>query len=340
MAKEIKKRILLIDFYNLFIRNFYVVPVTNSNGEHFGGTIGFLKSLKQAVDKLSPSEVYIISDGPSSSARRKLKHKEYKGNRDRVWKRGAVRAFDFLNEEELKGNYAHQIARLNDYLNILPIKKIEIAYIEADDIIAEIANNYHKDCNIIIYSTDKDYLQLLNNNVFVFNPMNKKIVTKNTFFDDYGMRADNYIYLKIVEGDSSDNIKGIPGIARKTFLKMFPSARDEKIENVPELVEMSQHAVDSKSTAYTKGVINKFNLMMKSEEKLKLNYELMQLSDADISLQSKDIIQKFVEEEKANSFMKMRLKIMFIEDHVEGIIKSVHDWSMIFSKLSVRSKNV
>ena len=335
-----KKRILLIDFYNAYIRSFYVVPISNSNGEHFGGTIGFLNNLKSVIDKVSPSEVYIISDGPGSSMRRKRINKDYKGNRDREWKRGSVRAFDFLNENEMESNFKFQIERLKEYLSILPVKMIEIPFVEADDIIAEIANKYYDDSNVIIYSTDKDFLQLLNDHVFVFHPTTKKIVNKNTFLEKYELLSDNYIYLKIIEGDTSDNVKGIRGVARKTFLKMFPSVKNKKIENLNELFEMAEHAIDSKSKVYTPGMVKKLNLIVDSKNHMKQNWELMQLTDVDISLQSKDLIKKFVETENVHVFNRTQLKLMFIKDQVEGTIKSMHDWSRVFTQLTIRSRNV
>jgi len=99
-----KKKILLIDYYNLFIRNFVVVPITNEDGEHFGGCFGFLKSMKSAIDMFNPDVVYVISDGPQAALRRKLIDKNYKADRKKEFKRGIIKAYDFLNEQEYQDN--------------------------------------------------------------------------------------------------------------------------------------------------------------------------------------------------------------------------------------------
>ena len=62
-----KQRIVLIDYYNLFIRNFMVCPLTNDNGEHFGAVAGSLRSIKSFIDKTSPTEIYAVTDGPNSA---------------------------------------------------------------------------------------------------------------------------------------------------------------------------------------------------------------------------------------------------------------------------------
>ena len=309
------------------------MPLQNENGEHHGAVSGSLNSLKSIINKINPTEVYIVSDGENSALRRKLMLKEYKGNRKKEWKRGSCKAYDFLNEKEQRDNWSQQKKRVIDYFSIMPFKMIAIPYLEADDIIAEIANKHNnKDTQFVIYSTDADYHQIINDNVVCYSPITKKLWTKESFFEKHAMIPDNYIYLKIVQGDTSDNIQGIRGIGAKTLLKMIPKLKDEKIQSVDEFIDICQHAIDSGSKTYTKSMINKFKLIIDNKKQLQLNYNVMQLSDVNISIQSIDIIDKKVES-NINNFNKMKLRFMFKEDGMYSHLKYFGDWSRILTKI-------
>ena len=317
---------------SLFIRNFLIVPLTNDDGEHFGGVFGFLRSLKAAVDKFKPTEVYIVSDGPNSGLRRKLVDKNYKSSRKKTWKRGAVKAYDFLNENEQKDNFNLQISRLYEYLDILPVKTLSLPYTEADDLIAEIVNTMPSDIEAIIYSTDADYKQLVTDKIVCYNPMAKQLTNVDTFFEKHGFRADNYIYFKVIDGDKSDDLPGVPGIGKKTFLKLFPQVVTEHIEDLDELFEFARHAVGSRSKVYTKAMKNRYMDVLNSEDLIRKNYQLMQLSNVDISLQSKDIC-KIIQEERPNKFNRLTLRKMFMVDKLNQHVKYFNDWSRVFSLL-------
>jgi DNA polymerase I len=333
----LKNRILLIDFYNLYIRNFLVVPVTNDDGEHMGGTFGFLRSLKAAIDQFKPTAVYIISDGPNSSLRRKMVDKNYKSSRRKTWKRGAVKAYDFLNEAVQKDSYNSQITKLYEYLDILPVKTLSLPYVEADDLIAEIVNTMPSDTGAIIYSTDADYKQLVNASVVCYNPTAKQLTTKDNFFEKQGFRADNYIYFKVIDGDKSDDLPGVPGIGKATFLKLFPQVVDEHIDSLDEIFDIARHAVGSRSKVFTKSIKNKYRDVLDSEDLIRKNYKLMQLLDVDISLQSKDICKE-IQTESPNEFNRFKLRKMFISDKLGTHVRYFDEWSRVFSRLMMKGK--
>lgn len=330
-----KRLILLVDFYNLFIRSFLVVPITNEDGEHFGGVFGSLQSLKSAIDGLNPSEVYIISDGPNAALRRKKMSTDYKANRTREWHRGAVRAFDFLSEHEQSESFGMQVKRLREYFEVLPVKTIQIPYVEADDIIAEIANRSTDDTHCLIYSTDGDYKQLISDRISCYNPITKKLMTQSTFFEKHGFLPDNYIYFKMVSGDASDNVSGLKGIGEKTFVKMFPSVKEKPIKDLDELLEIARHSIDAGGKAFTPSTMSKFKLLLDSEEQLKLNWNLMQLQDVNISQQSRDSVQNLMAAQP-NQFNRMRLRQMFLVDKLYGHVKYFDVWTRVFVNLAMR----
>ncbi len=334
---QLKNRLLLVDFYNLLIRNFAIVPITNDNGEHFGGTFGFLRSLKAAIDEFKPTQVYVITDGPQSALRRKMIDENYKAGRRKEWKRGTVKAYDFLDEQEERDNFSMQIRRLNEYLALLPIKTISIPYVEADDIIAEIVNTMPSDTGAIIYSTDADFKQLVNERVVCYNPMAKQLTTEKSFLEKFGYRADNYIYFKVINGDKSDGLVGVDGIGAKTFVKIYPQLVDKHIEDLDELFEYSRHVIDSKAKTFTKSLKANHQKILDAEELIRRNYQLMQLNDVNISIQSKDLCRECMQSEP-NTFNRMKIRMMFITDKLNTQVKSFDEWSRVFSGLIVRSK--
>jgi len=335
--EQVKNKILLVDFFNLFIRNFAVLPITNDNGEHFGGTFGFLRCLKSAIDEFKPTSVYIISDGPNSALRRKMVDPNYKSSRKKEWKRGVVKAYDFLDENEQKDNFSMQIKRLNEYLEILPVKTLSIPYVEADDLIAEIVNTMPSDTSAIIYSTDADFKQLVNDRVVCYNPMAKQLTSKETFFEKHGYRADNYIYFKVVDGDKSDDLPGIKGIGKKTFIKLFPQMAEEHINSIDEVLDFSRHVVESKSKIYSKSIKAKHGDILASEDLVRKNYQLMQLRNVDISIQSKDVCGD-IQTDNPNRFNRFKLRMMFVQDKLNGHVKYFDEWSRVFSTLSRKER--
>jgi len=334
-----KRRIVLIDYYNLFIRNWQVCPLTDENEEHFGAVVGSLNSIKSFIKKTNPTDVFVITDGENAALRRKMMMKEYKANRKKEWARGACRAYDFLNEQDQKDNWTFQKRRLDEYLSVLPIKTISIPYLEADDVIAQISNVMNnEETQIVIYSSDADYQQLINENVFCYNPITKKLLNEEKFFKKHGIPPYNYIYLKCIQGDASDNVTGIKGIGPKTLIKMVPEIVDTRIDSIQDFLEICQHAIDSGSKVYTKSMLNKFKLLIENESKLQLNYNIMQLSDVDISQQSKDLINRVIEED-VTPFSKTKLRAMFYNDGMYNNVKYLTDWSTMFSKLTLYGRN-
>lgn len=327
---NIRKRILLVDFYNLYIRCFQVIPITNEDGDHFGGMFGFIRGLKSAIDIFKPSEVYVIADGPKSGLRRKMVEKDYKANRSIEFKRGVVRAYDFLNEQQYRDSFTMQLNRIYEYLDILPVKTLSVPYVEADDIIAEISNT--TDSEVIIYSTDADFKQLVNDRVSCYNPMAKQLTDRKAFVEKFGFLPENFIYYKMIIGDKSDGLPGIKGIGPKTFIKLFPNAATEVIANTSDLIEYSEFVVSNPSSAISKSIRNKHRLLINSEELLRKNWSLMQLHEADISIQTKDLVREMMGR-PTPPFNRIRLRMMFIEDKLQAQVKSFESWSRVFARL-------
>ena len=318
---------------NTYIRSFVIVPIKNDDGEHFGGVFGFLRSLKSAITKFKPDEVLIAWDGPKSGLKRKQMFPEYKANRRKDWKRGSVKAFDFMSEQQQSDNFGFQLRRVHEYLDKFPVKTIQIPYLEADDIIAQYVQ-YIGGNEAVIYSTDADFKQLITDKILHYNPISKKLLSRDTFVDEKGYEPHNYKIVKTIMGDSSDNIPGIKGIGEKTLMKLYPSLVDSEEFEFDDLVDNATHILNSGAKGYTKSQLSKYRQIVENEKLLQLNYKLMQLNDVDISVQTKDVILS-VFNDSPHTFDRFNLRKMFLEDKLWGAVKNFNIWSNTFSGLQL-----
>ena len=216
--KHPNDRVLLIDGLNIFLRAFAVNGSLNDKGVPVGGITGFMKSLALAIREMEPTRVVVVYDGAGGSKRRRKINPNYKAQR--VPKR--VTKFDAFNSlEDEKEAMKIQFRRLLSYLELLPIDVYSIDNVEADDVIAYIAQNV-LESDVIIMSADQDFLQLVNDRIVVWSPNKKKYYTKEQIFTEYGIPAHNFLMYKCLMGDKSDNLEGIKGLGPKKMTKVIP----------------------------------------------------------------------------------------------------------------------
>ena len=308
------KRILILDGLNLFFRNFAVMNMVNPDGVHVGGLGGFFRSLGAMIRQKQPDEVYVVFDGAGSTIGRKNILSEYKSGRNdqRVtnWE-----IFDNLNEEH--DSKIDQIVRVIHYLKTLPVKTLILDKVEADDIIAYLCDILpsHPDDKLFIVSSDKDFLQLINKNVIVFRPMEKKDYTEEIFTKKYKMSPQNFILHKTLLGDSSDKIKGIKGLGEKGLYKRFPelSERDLTFDDILSICEKK----------YKDHVV--YARIIQEVENLEKNYKVMDLSDPMIGDNDKKWLDEFVVSEELN-YIPEQFKALYNEDKLGGMIRNLDYW--------------
>ena len=215
--KHPNDRVLLIDGLNIFLRAFAVNGSLNEKGVPVGGIMGFMKSLAFAIREMDPTRVIVVYDGAGGSKRRRKINPNYKSQR--VPKR--VTKFDAFNSlEDEKEAMKIQFRRLLSYLELLPIDVYSVDNVEADDVIAYIAQNALEN-EAIIMSSDQDFLQLVNDRIVVWSPNKKKYYTKEQIFTEYGIPAHNFLMYKCLMGDKSDNLEGIKGLGPKKMAKVL-----------------------------------------------------------------------------------------------------------------------
>jgi len=317
--------ILIIDGLNTFIRVFSAVPALNDDGMHIGGVTGFLRSVASAIRQHKPTRCIIVFDGKGGSTRRKSLYPNYKANRAVKTKFNRYEEFASLQDEQQ--SMKQQFGRMIEYLQTLPITTMAIDQIEADDAIAYIANEIftEPDNRVTIVSTDRDFLQLVNERITVWSPVKKIMYTPAVMREEFGLDSKNYLLYRALTGDKSDNIPGINGVGLKTMLKQFPIMTENAEVSVESFVEYAE-TVDKKYKIHETVAQNK--------ELIELNYRLMQLKNVDIGGNIKMLIMNLVNEE-INKMDVLSFKRMFMEDKMYTVIKDLDNWiSSAFNPLN------
>jgi DNA polymerase-1 len=317
--------LLVIDGLNTFIRVFSAVPALNDDGMHIGGVTGFLRSIAAVIRKHKPTRCVIVFDGKGGSVRRKQMYPNYKANRAN--KTAFNRYKEFASIQDEQQSMKRQYGRMIQYLQCLPITTLAIDNIEADDAIAYIANEIftEQENKVTIVSTDRDFLQLVNNRISVWSPIKKKMYTPNVMREEFGIDAKNYLLYRALTGDKSDNIPGVNGVGLKTMIKRLPIITENKQLSVEEFVEYASNAEKKYKVHET---------IESNSETIQLNYKLMQLKDVDIAGTTKLLILEKIREE-INSMDVLNFKKMFMTDKMYTVIKDLDTWmSTSFNSLN------
>lgn len=312
--KSADDRILIIDGLNTFIRSFVVVPTVNDNGVHVGGITGFLMSIAYAIRNIKPTRVIICFDGKGGSQRRRKLFPNYKSSR-RV-KHRMTRINDFNSVEDERIAMAQQLQRLSQYLETLPVTVLSPENIEADDAMAYISQQLYPKSQCVIMSTDRDFLQLVDDRVQVWSPTKKKFYFKDTIREEFGISHKNFLMYRVLTGDSSDDIPGIRGAGTKTLMRRLPILFED---NRIELEDLYTYISDSgDNTKLAQQILD-------SKDQLELNHRLMQLQDVDISGYSKNSIIDSVRR-PIPSLAKPKFLSMILEDTLNMNIKNPELW--------------
>ena len=320
---NLNDKVLIIDGLNTFIRSFSVNPAINDDGMHIGGIAGFLKSLRYTLSIIKPTRCIITFDGKDGSKRRRKMFPEYKENR-RVKKR-LNRNVDWgtapADEQE---SMRLQLGRLVEYLEYLPLTLVSIDGLEADDVMAYISKQFLSESKIVLMSTDKDFLQLIDERISVWSPTKKILYTPDKVKDEYGIPSKNLLTYRILDGDKSDNINGIKGAGLKTIIKHIPQITEDEEFTAKDLIEFANNS-DSK-IKLLENIKNSGNL-------IKRNYLLMQLSKVDIPNHTKrkitDSIRRDIPE-----LVKYKLQTMIMRDKLYSDIPDFGSWVKEFLRLN------
>ena len=332
-VQSINNKILVVDFLNTFIRSFTGSPAMNNNGEHIGGITGFLYSMGNAIRTFGATRCILVSDGENSAARKRKIYPEYKDRRK--VKFNVNRQYDFKDETEERQAMYLQMQILLKYLEQMPLQLVTINSTEADDVMSYIAKEvFCKNENeVILMSSDKDFLQLVDERITVWSPTKKKLYTPKAIMDEYGVHPNNFLLYRTLDGDKSDNLPGVQGVGLKTLQKYMPFFAEEKKTNITEIIKYAETQNEGKKKLkFYENIIN-------SKDLLNMNEKLMQLEMPNISENNKAKIREQIRR-KIPLLNKPQLQLMYIKDGISSAMPDINSWLLkTFTTLNSFAQN-
>ena len=316
--RERNSRVLIIDGLNTFIRSWTTNPTMNEDGDHTGGVIGSLKSIGYQIREFNPTRCIVTFDGKDGSQSRKKIHEGYKAGREKNRFRVNRQYQGMMDEEEERLSMKQQFVWLNDILDYLPVSTMIYDGIEADDTIAYLTKHNESDLGneVVIVSTDKDFLQLVSDKVKVFSPTKKKLYDRQMVFDEYGIWPENLLLYRTLDGDKSDNIPGIRGCGIKTLLKRFPELSEDRLITHEEFFQLCEDK---------QGKIKLYDDILKAKDQLLMNKRLMELDQPHIPTNQKlKILDRFNQNDiefKKLDFLRVGQKYKILQNW-----RDINDW--------------
>jgi DNA polymerase-1 len=224
------------------------------------------------------------------------------------------------DEEE---SMRRQLIRLIQYLEFLPINIISLDNVEADDTMAYCALQYFKE-RVSIMSSDKDFLQLVNDRISVWSPSKKKLYGVAEVVNEYHVHPNNFVMVRALDGDPSDNIPGVKGFGFKTALKLYPELVGPEPLSVESMINYAkEHKTERKA----------FNTLLESRSDFERNIALMQLSDTYLTTTAQLTINEILNN-KPNKLNRFGFTNLVREDKLSAGLPQHLSWvNEVFSKL-------
>ena len=298
------KKILLIDGSSLIFRAFYAIKnLTTKDGVFVNGVYGFLNMYYKALELTNPTHVFVAFDKGSKTFRH-TEYSDYKGTRDKA-----------------PNEITYQFGILKDLLSSMNVNYLELDEYEADDILGTIAKLAQKEgFEVDIFTGDRDYLQLVDDNIFVYLTKKGiseiKLMDNNAIFEDFGISPKQLIDVKALQGDSSDNIPGVKGVGEKTALKLIQEYGnlENLYKNLGKLKgKLKENLENEKDKAYLSRYLGEIYLNVPIDK----NIEDFELKDVNLNeyieklenLEFKSIINKYFKDVKKDNSKSINHKI-------------------------------
>ena len=311
--RALNDHILIIDGMNTLIRSFSLLKAMNPSGAHVGGLVGFLRSLGYVTRITDPTRVIVIWDGKGGSANRKNIDPNYKAQRAtaRITHWGL-----YDTKEQETEALIGQLYRVQDYLECLPVHQLGIEKLEADDIMAYLAKRASSaGKKVTIVSSDKDFLQLVDDNIEIYAPVKKKTFNKDNIFDELKVLPENYNIVKALLGDNSDNLQGVKGLGIKTIVSEFPKLLTETTD-LDYVFKVAEEKLEGKKI---------FAKIIHNWDRVETNFKLMDLHDTVLDENEinhiLEVLKSPVPDLQTGAFLRM-----LDQDKIEGITKNTETW--------------
>ncbi len=218
-------KIILVDGSGYIFRAYYALPpMTNSEGTPINAVYGFTNMIIKLIEDFDPKNICVIFDYGKETFRNEI-YKDYKANRSSP-PEDLIPQFDLIK----------------DASRAIGLPTIEKQGFEADDLIATFANQAKKiNKEVIIISSDKDLMQLVDEQVKMLDPMKNIWIDEKKVEEKFGVKPLKVVDVQALAGDSSDNIPGVPGIGLKTAADLI-----NEFGNLEELLSKSHEIKQNK----------------------------------------------------------------------------------------------
>ena len=219
-----RKKLVIIDGKSVFYRGYYAMPnLATKEGKPTGGVFGFATMALEVIRRLKPDYVAVAWDKPKTNIRKRLElYPEYKAGR-----------------KPAPADFYEQIPMLHELLAAFGWPLYELDDYEADDIMGTLAvQAKEQGIDTLLVTSDMDMLQLINDHVKVYalktGLSNIELYSPESFTAKYGIDVHQFLDLKSLKGDSSDNIPGVPGIGEKGAVALLQEHKtlDGVYENI------------------------------------------------------------------------------------------------------------
>lgn len=256
-------KLLLVDGHSILNRAFYGLPdLTNSKGEHTNAVLGFINMILKVIEEENPTHMAVAFDLHAPTFRHEM-FKEYKGTRKGM-------------PEELRS----QVPIMKEMLKLMDVTIVSMEGFEADDIIGTLSvMGENNGMEVVVLSGDRDLLQLATDNVRIKLPKTKggKTTVEEYYAKDvkelYGVTPKEFIDMKGLMGDTSDNIPGVPGIGEKTAGKIITDYHS--IENAYDHIDELKpaKAMNNLREFYDQAIMSKVLATIKLDVPVKINMD-------------------------------------------------------------------
>ncbi len=301
--KSNRKRLVVIDGKSVFYRGYYAMPsLSTKDGTPTGGVFGFATMALEVIRKLKPDYVCVAWDKPKTNIRKRLElYPAYKAGR-----------------KPAPPDFKEQIPLLHELLAAFGWPLYELDDYEADDIMGTLAVQARdKGLDSALVTSDLDLLQVINGNVHVYalkkGLSNIELFHPESFEQKYGIKVEQFLDLKSIKGDSSDNIPGVPGIGEKGAVQLLQEYEtlDGVYKNLSKIKESVRKKLEAgKDSAY----LSKKLAAIWTDAPIKLN-----LKEVDGSKCDPVALQKKLEELEFRSLARQLPDIMKVPEEVERV---------------------
>jgi len=300
----VKKKFIIIDAHSIIFRSYFAFiknPLKNARGENTSGIYGFVNMIQKIKKKLPSEYIGLAFDAPGETFRDKI-YKEYKATRPAP-----------------PPDIPFQIEKVKEISQCMGIPQFEMQGYEADDILATLAVKLKEHGDVYITTSDKDLLQMVGGNIYVYDAYRDEILDRDKVFAKLGVTPEQIpTYLAMI-GDTIDNVPGVPGIGPKRAVAIIGKYKnfDEALQNDARLKPYRESALLSREL-----------IKLKTDVPLDLNIEALLISEPDmdrlmpilIDLEFHSHIKEFSKTQRAKfTLQEFKDEALFADIDVLGI---------------------